>query len=164
MLWDQWFGNMFGSGGNITIPDFGKLLLPVTGAANTAALAAALKSPTLAGLTGGTAGSGLGGSSATGRAPLGALGAQFMQTLATGGSLHAGTSPQERLQQRQVDQGQKQIDQGTSQVTLLQEMRDFMQSTNQGINRIADMVIRGATPQTPPINHAQAIGVYRPVG
>jgi hypothetical protein len=158
-----WFGGLGGSGGAGGIGDLGNLHLPnlnLPAAPVIAPLAAALKSPALAGLTGGTAGS---GSTPSGRVPLGALGAQFMQVAATGGALHSGTSPQERLQQRQVDQGQKQIDQGTSQVTLLQEMRDFMQSTNQGINRIADMVIRNATPQTPPINTAQALGVARPV-
>jgi hypothetical protein len=155
------FGGLFGGGADLPKLTVPTLTVPPMVAAVTAPLVAALTAP--AGLTGVGSGGG-GGAGASGRVPLGALGAQFMQVAATGGSLHSGTSPQERLQQRQVDQGQKQIDQGSNQVTLLQEMRDFMQSTNRGINRIADMVIRGATPQTPPINTAQALGVARPVG
>jgi hypothetical protein len=157
-----WFGGGFGGTGGVGAgPSLGSFNLPALELPALPAVAAALKSPALAGLTGVGSGAGVGG--ASGRVPLGVLGAQFMQVDATGGALHTGTSPQERLQQRQVDQGQKQIDQGTSQVTLLQEMRDFMATTNQGINRIADMVTRGATPQTPPINTAQALGVARPV-
>jgi hypothetical protein len=155
-----WFGGLGGSGGVGAGPSLGSFNLPALELPALPAVAAALKSPGLTGL-----GSGMGGAGSTpsGRVPLGALGAQFMQVNATGGSLHSGTSPAERLQQRQVDQGQKQIDQGSSQVTLLQEMRDFMQSTSQGIEKMAAAVIRSGTPQTPPINTAQALGVARPV-
>jgi hypothetical protein len=95
--------------------------------------------------------------------PLGALGAQFMQVLATGGALHSGTSPAERLQQRQALAADTQVAQGVSQVTYLKQIADATQASLTRLETMAAAVIRGALPQTPPINHAQAVGTARPV-
>jgi glycerate-2-kinase len=84
--------------------------------------------------------------------------------LATGGALHSGTSPAEREQQRQTLAAEKSAQSGDAQTTILTTTAQTLQGMARDISALAAAVIRNATPQTPPINHAQALGVYRPVG
>jgi hypothetical protein len=162
-------GNMFGglgsSGGGAdtpsAIPSLGNFTLPALTLPTLPAVLKVAHAASGAGLTG--TGAALGaGATPSGRVPLGNLGAQLMSVLATGGALHAGTSPAERNQERAAQELVTQTKQGGDQVSALQKMVDLQQQSYNKLAQLADAVIRGALPQTPPLNVAQAMGVFRP--
>ncbi len=98
----------------------------------------------------------------TGRVPLGALGATFMQTIATTGKL-GGADPATRAAQQQVDGQQTQIKQGDKQTQLLTVVAEAQSQIVDRLEDVARSLARMLGPHAVPGNPLQSRGVGRPI-